>query len=83
VQHAEIVKYNLPDTCSIERRADDTWSICDHPLVYNFKKHRWVYEPLPSSRNDRFIFETRFSSPEDAYATWERLTCLEDFDHRT
>jgi hypothetical protein len=31
------------------------------------KTNRWVIEPIPSSRTERFLNQTRFDSPEEAY----------------
>lgn len=35
------------------------------------KDAEWHYEPLPSSRTDEFIANTRFSSPQSAYDFWK------------
>jgi hypothetical protein len=33
---------------------------------------RWRFEPQPSSRTDKFLASTRFSSAEEAHAAWKR-----------
>lgn len=43
------------------------------------KMHEWVmdhdgnfqYEPSSSSRTDKFIADTRFNTPQEAYVTWK------------
>lgn len=35
------------------------------------KDTEWHWEPLPSSRTDEFLSNTRFSSPDEAYEFWK------------
>ena len=34
------------------------------------KDAEWHWEPLPSSRTDEFLNNTRFQSPDEAYEFW-------------
>lgn len=73
MQHARIITYLLPDGCTIEWKNENQWVLKDGNLVYNFKKHMWVYEPMPSSRSHDHIAETRIRTAETAYDVWSRL----------
>lgn len=81
MQLAQIIMYLLPDGATIEWKGEDQWALKDDHLVWNHKKNRWVYEPIPSSRSDKHIFETRFDSDELAYATWEKMNALIDWEN--
>lgn len=45
------------------------WVVKMHEWVLG-KDAEWYWEPLPSSRTDQFIANTRFKSPDDAYEFW-------------
>lgn len=47
----------------IEWRGEDTWAVSNGGSVLD-KKNKWVYEPRPSSRSDKFIADTRFTLEE-------------------
>ncbi len=57
----------------IERRLqiDDTekWVLKMHEWVLG-KDGDFHYEPMPSSRTDEFIENTRFNSPDECYSFW-------------
>lgn len=50
----------------------------DFTRLWVLKMHEWVlgkdgkfhYEPLPSSRTDEFIKNTRFESPDEVHSFW-------------
>ena len=50
----------------------------DGNVLWVLKMHEWVlgkdsdwhWEPLPSSRTDEFILNTRFESPNEAHSFW-------------
>ena len=55
----------------------------DGNRLWVLKMHEWVlgkdgkfhYEPMPSSRTDKFIKNTRFESPNEAHSFWvENIT---------
>ena len=49
----------------IEKRGENSWAISDRFDVLD-RNGNWRYEPLPSSRTEEFIAETRFTL-EDAF----------------
>ena len=61
------------ETFLIERRSESTWAVtmggrsCLDKEIMHF-----VYEPMPSNREDDFLAKTRFATKEDAYACLER-----------
>jgi hypothetical protein len=69
---ATISRWALPGGYTIETRGDSTWALVDQYHVMAVDGS-WMYEPLPSSRSEEFIAATRYTSPEEAYAQWERF----------
>jgi hypothetical protein len=60
--------WSLPDSFSyridVESRGNDKWVVKRGGFVYSTAVRWFVYEPQPSSREDDFIAETRFSRDE-------------------
>lgn len=55
---------------SIEKRGDNAWSVsCDGSVLHK-SKGCFEREPMPSSRTDKFIKNTRFETKEEAYTAW-------------
>jgi hypothetical protein len=51
----------------------DKWAIRTSSSCLN-KSGEFVYEPMPSSRSDEFIKDTRFDSEQEAITAWNRRT---------
>jgi len=48
-----------------------SWAIRKSSLCLSKKTKEWEYEPMPSSRDDEYYEEFRFSSLEEAITFWE------------
>lgn len=57
----------------------DRWSVYYFAAVLT-KDLSWIYEPLPSERDEEHFKKTRFSTPEEAYEFYKsnRDTILKD-----
>jgi hypothetical protein len=53
----------------ISHRGENAWVIYHNKEIL-CKDGHWDYEPFPSSRSKQFIEQTRFSTPEQAFAFW-------------
>jgi hypothetical protein len=49
------------------KTGETKWVIEEMGFVIDKKSGKFVYEPLPSDRDDNFIARTRFNSVEEAY----------------
>lgn len=58
---------------TIESRSLDnsSWCICNGFGCFSKSNLDFGHEPLPSNREDGFISDTRFSSPEEAFQFWK------------
>lgn len=54
----------------------DSWAIRCRGECLN-KSGAWQHEPLPSSRDDKFIANCRFTTPEEAKACLDAALVLE------
>jgi hypothetical protein len=45
------------------------WVICSNRVILR-KDGEWDWEPAPSHRSEQLIKQTRFSTPEEAFAFW-------------
>ena len=50
----------------------DRWAIVDRGCILD-KDGDWVFEPSPSSCTDEYLEQTRFATPDEAIAFWQRL----------
>ena len=50
----------------------DRWSVNDRGSVLD-KDGDWAFDPSPSSRTDEYLETTRFATPDEAIAFWQRL----------
>ena len=63
--------FEINDRISIDSRGNNTWAIVrDESSVMSKKLKDFVREPMPSSRTNAFIKDTRFASVDDAIAFW-------------
>ena len=74
ISDLEVKAYYITDDVSIEDRGYDRWAIV-HTNGNNYNKDgTWDYEPLPSSRTDKWLEEHRWKTAQEAldcYAKWE------------
>ena len=63
--------HNRPVKIEARDQMDDSrlWVVKMHEWVLG-KDAEWYREPLPSSRTDEFIKNTRFNSPNEAHDFW-------------
>ena len=57
-------RYELIRTPQLSGR--DKWKISDGSSVFSKTEKEFIYEPLPSSRTNKFIADTRFPSVKKA-----------------
>jgi hypothetical protein len=64
----------------VEKRSKTQWAIC-HGHDCLGKDGKWEYEPMPSSRSESFIQQTRFDSAQEALAFYEqwKQQSIQDF----
>jgi hypothetical protein len=84
----EAVKYELGDCPHHKRPVTlEARDQIDGRRLWVVKMHEWVlgkdsvfhYEPMPSSRTDEFIENTRFDSHQEAYQFWKtNITSKQD-----
>lgn len=58
----------------------DKWAIFDHGACLD-KDGDWIFQPLPSSRDDEFMRSCRFDSAEEALAFWREGGFVSRFVH--
>lgn len=62
---ADVILRRMP-----QREGSDKWAIFDRGACLD-KDGDWVFQPLPSSRDDEFMRSCRFDSAEEALAFWK------------
>lgn len=71
---ATVCGYRLPGDAKIEEAqqmtGDSLWAVRRSGSCLN-NEGQWEYEPMPSSRDDKFLSRCRWPSPESAYAAWQ------------
>lgn len=67
----ECIFYKRPIVIERRLQIDDTekWVLKMHEWVLG-KDGNFHYEPMPSSRTDEFIENTRFNSPDECHSFW-------------
>lgn len=55
-----------------QMQGPDKWAVYRNGSVLSKQGH-WIYEPLPSSRDDEFLRQCRFDTPEEALDALARL----------
>jgi len=63
----EATKYNE------ETNIPNTWAIRKGSFVMSKKTGEFDYEPRPSNRDNKFLKEYRFKSPEEAFKYWTKF----------
>lgn len=63
-------RYSLIRTPQLE--GEDKWKISDGSSVFSKRNKDFIYEPLPSSRTDKFIKDTRFDTIEEAVIAMQK-----------
>lgn len=73
---ATISAYDVPGDVTLRRVASRhgpaRWAVYHHGSCLSHAGE-WEFEPQPSSRDDEFLDRCRFTTPEEAYAAWQRV----------
>jgi len=84
IDDLKVLQYELTfsptETITIELRHGcdgEKWAITKTGYAAFSKKHKaFVIEPIPSSRTDEYLDDTRFNTAQDALDFWENANAL-------
>lgn len=67
----EVITYRINEDTLLRKTGANKWAIRRGSWCLT-KRWEWEFELLPSGRSDAYLKRTRFDSPEEALAFWEK-----------